>query len=82
MAPRHECQRAVSETHEYDAIKQQLKIRGQIYDVVAGLRLAVPHGGAMCKAAGRLAFKRSRRRLCWASTERSRRTVGIRAERG
>ena len=37
MAPRHECQRAVSETHEYDAIKQQLKIRGQIYDVVAGL---------------------------------------------
>ena len=37
MAPRHECQRAVSETHEYDARKQQLKIRGQIYDVVAGL---------------------------------------------
>ena len=37
MAPRHECQRAVSETHEYGAIKQQLKIRGQIYDVVAGL---------------------------------------------
>ena len=37
MAPRHECQRAVSETHEYDARKQQLKIRGQVYDVVAGL---------------------------------------------
>ena len=37
MAPRHVCQRAVSETHEYDAIKQQLKVRGQINDISAGL---------------------------------------------